>query len=222
MIISDTEKFIFIHNPKCAGTTVRTTLSRYDSRNNFYWMYDRFNGMDIDKAHLPLHILEKYAPSDFKLMDEYFVFGFVRHPLERFISSFNEMVPHIYQAYIRGQLPRAGYIDFVNQCANFISADCVDGPKIHFRHFVRQLDMFYIHGAKKADLILKVEDAASAREALQPFSPLLADISPRWAARQNVKPTHLSWREILSPQNQQRVRSLYASDFEVFGYLDRE
>ena len=37
MIISDINKFIFLHIPKCGGTTIRESLMKFETRNNFYW-----------------------------------------------------------------------------------------------------------------------------------------------------------------------------------------
>ena len=35
MIVSDTEKFVFIHNPKCGGMSCHNTLLKYDTPRQF-------------------------------------------------------------------------------------------------------------------------------------------------------------------------------------------
>ena len=69
MLISDSHKFAFIHIPKCAGTTVRKSLLKFDTRNNFYWMHNTLEGfglqgekttIDFDKSHLTLNVLKYY------------------------------------------------------------------------------------------------------------------------------------------------------------------
>ena len=97
MIISDTKRFIFIHVPKCAGTSVRSILSKHDTRNNFYWMHHLLPGatkdhqpLPVDKAHMPLSILKNLYPNDFNLIFEYTTFAVSRHPRTRLISAFFE------------------------------------------------------------------------------------------------------------------------------------
>ena len=90
MIISDKYRFVFIHNPKCGGTSVRKALQDYDTRNNHFWMFAEVYGVKVDKAHMPLYLLRVYSPQDYDILKTYFTFMFVRHPIERCISGFNE------------------------------------------------------------------------------------------------------------------------------------
>lgn len=88
MLISDRKKFIFIHIPKAAGTTVRKRLIKYEDRNNFYMGFD-YNpvlGRRVDKPHLPY--LDFLFYEDAKYISDYFVFCFVRNPYDRFYSAF--------------------------------------------------------------------------------------------------------------------------------------
>ena len=92
MIISDTQKFIFLHIPKCGGTTVRNSLKKFDTRNDYYWMHVYMNGatekspkLQIDKAHMSLPIFKRLYPKDFELLNEYTVFAFSRNPIKRII-----------------------------------------------------------------------------------------------------------------------------------------
>jgi hypothetical protein len=98
MIISERRGFIFLHNPKCAGTTVRTALSRFDTTGNFFWGFDQWRGHKIDKAHLPLFVTRSKYPDYFSLFGQTFVFMFVRNPYQRAISAFNETHQHFFAA----------------------------------------------------------------------------------------------------------------------------
>ena len=67
MIIGDIHEFIFIHIPKCAGTSVRSALFQHETRNNYYWYHHQIPGARdedpkplIDKAHMPLAIMKRF------------------------------------------------------------------------------------------------------------------------------------------------------------------
>ena len=92
MIISKQKKFVFIHNPKVAGSSIRNFLSKYDSFDNFFWHRGYIDGIDhaVDKPHIPLNDLAKTDYYQYINSDNYFVFGFVRNPYERVYSAYLE------------------------------------------------------------------------------------------------------------------------------------
>ena len=97
MIISDIHKFIFIHVPKCAVTSIRSTLFQHETRNNYYWYHHQIPGardedpkLLIDKAYMPLAIMKRFFPSEFSLLLEYTTFATSRHPRRRIVSGFFE------------------------------------------------------------------------------------------------------------------------------------
>lgn len=95
MIISETKAFAFIHVPKCAGTSIRNSLSPHDTRNNYLWMHYSMPGasetcanLSIDKAHMPLVISKNLYPDDSRLLSELTTFAASRHPIKRLTSAF--------------------------------------------------------------------------------------------------------------------------------------
>ena len=89
MIISDRRQFVFIHNPKCAGTALRAVLMPFDTTGNFFWLHDTCNGRKIDKAHMPLFMMRQRFPEYFALLPRYLTFMAVRNPFTRAISALN-------------------------------------------------------------------------------------------------------------------------------------
>ena len=71
-MINHEHKFIFIHIPKCAGTSVGKTL--YSLVGNDSKTYDGF------KIH--------HDEFDEKIWEEYFVFTFLRNPQDRLLSQY--------------------------------------------------------------------------------------------------------------------------------------
>jgi len=92
MIISDKYNFCFVHIPKCAGTSVRGVLQKFDET------LGRFTGHvgahpeigKLDYVHIPLAILREYFPGEYKKIKNYHSVAVVRDPYERFPSSLTQ------------------------------------------------------------------------------------------------------------------------------------
>jgi hypothetical protein len=219
MIISESKRIIFIHNPKCAGTSVRGSLRQFDTRADYYWLFGELDGKKIDKAHMPLNILRRFSLEDFDLLRSYFVFGFVRDPYSRAVSSFNESRNKIYKDFISGNMSLDEYVRELNNFFSDLTSDKVSGWDIGYRHFVRQKDMFWLDGKCFADLIIRVEEIDPGVDALEALVPDVAvklrkDIS----AKKNVKPMEYSAIELLSSASIDIISHIYKDDFKVFGY----
>jgi hypothetical protein len=90
MIISDQNKFFFLHNPKVAGTSIRRTLFPYDS-NPLKLDYQSFIPK-LERVIEVFHVCVADIPAVWPdhYFEEYFKFGFVRDPYTRLISSWAE------------------------------------------------------------------------------------------------------------------------------------
>ena len=89
MIIDDQHKFVFVHIPKCAGTTIRQALQQFDSTHGrFAHAHGNLPGVGrIDMGHIPLCRLKDYFPEEYKKVKQYFSVAVVREPYTRFCSS---------------------------------------------------------------------------------------------------------------------------------------
>ena len=100
MIVSHAKKFIFLHNPKAAGTSLRNALEPYHDHPNRFWgvMRNGYFGGEIDYAHLRAWELPVAAPRLFAEWDSFNTLAVVRDPLSRFYSScfehFRNFRPH--------------------------------------------------------------------------------------------------------------------------------
>ncbi len=93
LLVSQSKKFIFIHNPKVAGTSVRTILSEFQSESYRYWSNLLWLTLPTlrDKTRFSL---SKHA--DYKTIidasgsqfEDYTVFGFVRNPWDVEVSRY--------------------------------------------------------------------------------------------------------------------------------------
>lgn len=221
MIISDSHKFVFIHNPKCAGTTVRRSLLQFDTRFDYYWMYGELFGRKVDKAHLPYDLACAFDPSVGNAIEKYTTFGFVRNPISRTFSAFNEVNKKLLKEANQGGDNFKLYVNSLNQFVMSLNSDNVSGLHVRYRHFVRQSDMFYSGSKSIADKVIKLEEIGDARNlnSLCCLIPALSDVISEWSSKKkNIKEISFSRDEVLSEAAVNHIREIYSRDFDLFGY----
>lgn len=93
MIICPTQKFVFVHIPKCAGTSVRTQIVKCDpafiemGRTGTHPVLGK-----IDYGHIPLPLLREHFPDKYDYLLRLTSYAVVRDPLDRFGSSLRQML----------------------------------------------------------------------------------------------------------------------------------
>ena len=94
MIVSHANRFIFFHNPKCAGTSFRDTLKPYHDDGFTFWgiFYAPYFKNHIDHTHLRLWEMQAQFPHVFACAESYNSVIFVRNPYARFLSAVNEHI----------------------------------------------------------------------------------------------------------------------------------
>lgn len=88
MIISHRHRFVFLHVPKTAGTSLRDGLQNLDPacESGWEWAWSADQMRYVDRAHVTMRDLEA-SPRHRRLVEDYFTFAVVRHPFERFVSG---------------------------------------------------------------------------------------------------------------------------------------
>jgi hypothetical protein len=228
MIVSERRGFVFVHNPKCAGTTVRTALSPFDTTGNFFWGFDQWRGHKIDKAHLPLFVFKSKYPEYFSLLAKSLVFMFVRNPYQRAISAFNETHQHFFATAARDGngpvAPTGNGVDYRTALNKFIlnlGPRPLALPDFALRHFVRQIDLAYIGHKRLADLVMKLEEWPHCLAALTVFYPDIAEIL-KAAEVKHALPVQGTWTDYLSDEAIRQINLIYRDDFHIFGYQMRK
>lgn len=142
MIINEKNRFVFVHIPKCAGTTVRVSLERFDSTNGRFSYANGFiSGFGkIDMGHITLGRLRELFPEEYKKVKEYYSFAVVRDPFKRFPSS---LYQHI-QMYSGKSVKSMRRNDFVA---------ALDGVIRYLGKGYNYLDYEYIHFQRQRDYI---------------------------------------------------------------------
>jgi len=104
-MINNSEKFIFIHPPKCAGTSVRSVLRHHYKSHTGNRELEPF-GMDLSsegiKYYLSVHgtlpqfvkfINDRYSEDYFK-RKEWYIFAVIRNPFDRVVSFYHHIIVH--------------------------------------------------------------------------------------------------------------------------------
>lgn len=89
MIVNNTNKWVFIHNPKVAGSSVRKTLLPYNESHMELWHQRYIPELQriVDMSHLSSEEFEVVTSDRYR---SYFKFGFVRDPYARLMSALKE------------------------------------------------------------------------------------------------------------------------------------
>ena len=205
MIISKQKKFVFIHNPKVAGSSIRNFLSKYDSFDNFFWHRGYIDGIDhaVDKPHIPLNDLAKTDYYQYINSDNYFVFGFVRNPYER-----------VYSAYLEKQRQ---WNDVEQDFNQFVQQ--LDEIKIrydyNFIHFCPQHYFFYNGKKRLADFVGRIETLEEGFHTVK--SILSLDLENLKRINQSNSSDN-SYLDNYDAKSLLVVNQLYEKDFLLFGY----
>ena len=89
MILSDEKRFVFVHIPKCAGSTIRFWLKDRVPFDTRFQSYITVNGLGSRHgAHLPLGVLHDHFPDAFDKVRHYRSIAVIRDPVSRFHSAF--------------------------------------------------------------------------------------------------------------------------------------
>jgi len=216
MIISERSNFIFIHNPKCAGTSVRLALAEYDTTGGAFWAPDEWNGHPIFNAHMPLFMFRSRYPQYFELMSTYLSFMFVRHPYERAVSAFNELHREL-SPKSDDPASEAAYVAALNKFICNIKETSLYRQPGRYRHFLRQSDFAYLGTKCHADVIMRIEEWPHCLTKLEVFLPTIAD-AIRSSEKHNVRPLARQHRSFLKPAAIEVINKIYKNDFDLFGY----
>lgn len=146
MIISHKYQTVFLHIPKCAGTSIRNALAQSDPdcRKMWGWRWMDRHQRYADSAHMPLIDL---PPNLLEIVRDYTVITLTRDPLARFFSAIHQ---HFQQHQYR---QRPSVSDFLHE---------LDSVKIRYDpayvHFCPQHYFINISTKKYVDHILQIED----------------------------------------------------------------
>jgi hypothetical protein len=220
MIVSDTRRFVFIHNPKAAGTSVRKALTSHHQQELDLWGYTLFPqiGRVMDIAHLPIDVMIEVRPDLFMKIQSYYAFGFVRDPIQRFFSSVHQYLinftPSINERVMVSD--KKLFDAYVSEFAcSGVSREAIDRD-YRLAHFIQQKRFFFAYSLPCAKFF-RIEDLSDSVPAE------LAALGITALGQENrtsslLKPEGRFDESSLTPKARDRILALYQDDFEAFGY----
>lgn len=182
---------IFIHVPKCAGSSVAMSIFG-----------------ETPTGHLPLYWYEKQFKERY---DAYFKFGFVRDPLHRAFSA--------YRYLLQNPQPRdrAAY-ELVNGYSSFDAF--IDGW-LHADNICKQIHFAPQHQFLQNSMGQIAVDFVGRQEHLKTDFAALCERLDIDATLKHVNPSPASAQYTAahcSPASRRRIRDVYARDYELFAY----
>lgn len=99
MLISHSKKFVFLHVPKTAGTSIRAALEPHADHKFWHHAFDRFDNRIVDMAHLQSDAAHRVLTTYLDPNVTYRKFAFFRDTEERFVSGAAEVFyrnPHMF------------------------------------------------------------------------------------------------------------------------------
>jgi hypothetical protein len=206
MIISNKHKFVFIHNPKVAGTSIRSALSHLHDDERTFWHQSWLQSESrvIDSAHMTADLWEP------RVNPEYTVFGFVRHPMNRLISGLHEFRRrHGAEFDLTTTEKVKSFVMNVMTPAN-LRWDW------RFIHLCPQHYFFYLGNKSLADKIGKYEDLTNSWASV--CSLIGLPITLPHDRQANPSTVHEFDEALSAPEVYERINSLYLRDFLLFDY----
>jgi hypothetical protein len=220
MLISERRNFVFIHNPKSGGTSIRRALLPFDTTGHFFWKFAESNGQKFDKAHLPLASLKSIYPEYFSIVEKTFCFMVVRDPYARAVSAFNESHSRLYQeTFETGDTPARlpAYRQRLNQFMTNLGRAQTQTLSLDYRHFGRQFDFAYLEQKRVVDLVMKLEEWPDCLRQLAVFLPDIAK-SLVFAGKINARVMPGHFTDYLDEASIANLNECYKEDFYVWGY----
>jgi hypothetical protein len=199
---------------------VRFALGEFDSTAGKFWR-NKCPHLDrnADMAHLSADSIKKYYPDEFAKIKSYYTFGFVRHPINRFFSGFNETHQSLWSGLEDNSV---GLYEYKTTLKNYVNRqlDC-SSPEGFYTHVKPQKSVYYFNGQCIADKVIKIEEVEYEVQSLyKSIDTVVVDkivLALRGKPR-NQKKVSLSHTEILERETLNKLVDYYSEDYRIFGY----
>jgi chondroitin 4-sulfotransferase 11 len=205
MIINNENKFVFIHIPKTAGTSLAKSIGQSLEKCEFGGM-----GKKLD-THATIRQVRRHLGQKY---DSYYSFAFVRNPWDRMLSWYaflchGETVRRPLQAKVKAM----GFKRWLMQDEHILKNSFDSNEKKVAGQRRSQLDWIGENDAILVDFVGRFENLEHDYEVIRGVigsGPLLRE--------HKKKSNHAHYREVYDDEMRQFVEEYFSRDIEAFGY----
>lgn len=217
MIICNSKKFIYIHIPKCGGTTVSSVLERnllpqdislnlspHSGWGEFINAYRKKFG--LFKHSTAAEIERAMKPNHFK---EYFTFTFCRNPFARAYSA--------YTFTLRSDARHRPDSERYRQIKNMSFEKFLQSKYVQNQELLQtKAQCHWLQGSGQKVHIYKLEDVGNALAGLAEY--FYGENKKGFTVPRKNKSTQMDEWKSMSPKAEEIILGIYAKDFEILGY----
>jgi hypothetical protein len=164
MIVNDKYKFIFVHIPKCGGTTFRNSIKKYDDTNGYFTgkIESHHSYGTLNYVHLPLFMIQKVFPKILDKIISYDTIAILRNPFDRFTSSLAQHINRYRENDIH-KLSNKRILEIA-----YIVIENIEKYKdnqllpLEYIHFQRQSNYVYLENKILVNHLFKIKDIRNA------------------------------------------------------------
>jgi len=200
MPVNHDKKILFVHIPKCAGTTIEEAFSM-PNKESMQCHYNKEPGYLVSTTHLKAsEIIKKLGD-----VTDYYKFTTVRNPFDRLVSAFYQIQRN---TYVPQKVKDMKFDQFVGYIKTI---DPIERCYIYDGHLETQSSFIDVGGIH----IFKYESIQTCFDFLNSnYGPVIFGYTLKSANRGDYKLYY-------NKTTQQIVQDMYAVDFERFGYSNQ-
>ncbi|KJD33390.1 hypothetical protein PK35_05900 [Tamlana nanhaiensis] len=207
MVISKNKKFIFIHIPKSAGTSIQSALE-LNLNNENHWAVSKTTKHQSLKDLITLYehsnFLEKLV-QDFSFLN-YYKFAVVRNPFDRLLSLYNYLKKYEVRKEIKSVETFEEFIEKLEDENSWVSG--LYSAKTQLSYLV---DM---QGVMSIDLVGRFENIPFFLNELEAKIDMKLELK-QMNVSQLVKP---SYRQVYSTYSRKIIEDKFVDDLNSFNY----
>jgi hypothetical protein len=209
MIVSHAKNFVFLHNPKAAGTAFRSAIAPWHDHKTNFWgiVHHPYFNSRLDLAHLRAWELPVVAPDVFAVLRTCPSLAFVRDPLPRFLSACAEHFRQFLPRFRFTRLPHAGQRVLIHWLIRSGRIQAGVRGDHRYVHFSPQCWFTHLGEQQIARHIVPI------RSGQEDFSSAFTLLGlPPTPAKQENRTQGADWQTLASPLIRRFVDSFYAED----------
>lgn len=160
MIISPRHGFVFVHVPKCAGTSIRTQIAECDPDHVALAKTGVHPELGmIDYGHVSLSRLRMHFPEHYAALERLPAFAVIREPLARFGSALRQVLWQ-YEKTPMTLIPPATLRARTREIIDRVAAE-IEAPSHQMIFFARQTDFVFDGDRRLVDHLVPIDEVGA-------------------------------------------------------------